>query len=258
MSATVKPAFFTQQQTRFTAYIRDPESSSVPEGIEKRRIDLYRELMFNNVESFLSTCFPVLRGIMNDRSWTVMVQNFFSRHRCQTPYFSRIPEEFFEYLQQERGEKNKDFPFLLELAHYEWVELALSLAADEAPAQGRGDLSSGALKHAYRLSDVAWPLLYRYPVHKISKSYKPEEPPQQPTYLLVYRNPDDQIKFMEINAVTYRFLQMLDANQNKTAEDCLIDLASEILRLDRNKFLEYGGEILQSFWVRGIIYRAES
>ncbi|MCI0655301.1 MAG: putative DNA-binding domain-containing protein [Methylococcaceae bacterium] len=258
MSATVKPASFTEQQCRFTAYIRNPESSSVPEGIEKRRIDLYRELMFNNVESFLSTSFPVLRRIMNDQPWTAMVQDFFSRHRCQSPYFSGIPEEFLEYLQKERGERNEDFPFLLELAHYEWVELALTLAADEAPAQGRGNLSPGALKHAYRLSDAAWPLLYRYPVHKISKSFNPDGPPEKATYLVGYRNPADQIKFMEINVVTYRFLQMLDANQDETAENCLIKLSKEMLQLDRNRIFEYGGQILQSLWIRGIVYRAES
>ncbi|MGH8551527.1 MAG: HvfC family RiPP maturation protein [Methylococcales bacterium] len=254
MSATVKPASFTEHQYRFTAYIRDPDRASVPEDIEKRRIDLYRELMFNNVESLLSNSFPVLRRITSEEIWSDMVEDFFSRHRCKTPYFSEIPEEFLEYLQNERGERKEDFPFLLELAHYEWVELALALAVDEQPAHGRGALSAEALKHKYRVSDLAWPLVYRYPVHKISTSFKPQQPPDDPTYVVAYRNPEDQVKFTEINGVTYRFLQILDATADKTAEDCLIGISKELLYLDRNKIIEFGRETLQSLWIRGIVY----
>ena len=108
MSATASPRSFTEHQFAFTAYIRDPKRSAVPEDIEKRRIDLYRELMFNNVESFLSTGFPVLRRLMDEGSWTALVQDFFSLHRCKTPYFSEISEEFLEYLQHERGERKDD------------------------------------------------------------------------------------------------------------------------------------------------------
>ncbi len=253
MCATDRPGSFAEHQARFTAYIRDPDRSTVPEGIEKRRMDLYRELMFNNVESFLSNSFPVLSRIMDPLTWNTVAQDFFSRHRSKTPYFSGIPEEFLAYLQKEREGPN-DFPFMLELAHYEWVESVLAIAADEQPAQGRGALSAEALQHKYRLSDLAWPLAYRYPVHKISNSFKPDQPPSHPTYLVVYRNPEDQVKFLEINAATYRFLERLDQNQKNTAEDCLVDLSGELYQLDRKKVLKYGLEILQSLWIRGIVY----
>lgn len=258
MSVSLKPPSFIEQQYRFTAYIRDPEVNQVPDKLEKRRIDLYRELIVNNIESFLSASFPVLRGILDDRSWAAMVQDFFARHRCQTPYFSGIAEEFLEYLQKQRGERREDFPFLLELAHYEWVEVALALAADEDLSQDRGDLSADSLAHSYRLSNLAWPLLYRYPVHRISQTFKPEEAPRQPTFLVVYRNLEDQIKFMEINAVTYRFLQILDANRDQPAEDCLIQLTQEMPGLDHNSIFEYAGPMLQNLWLRGIVYRANS
>ncbi|MCI0734509.1 MAG: putative DNA-binding domain-containing protein, partial [Methylococcaceae bacterium] len=240
----------------FTAYIRDPEHAPVPEDIEKRRMDLYRELMFNNVENFLSTSFPVLRRISSEQYWTDLVQDFFSRHRCKTPYFSEIPEEFLEYLQNERGEREEDFPFLLELAHYEWVELALALAADEQPGPARIHFSQAALKYKYRVSELAWPLVYRFPVHQISNSCKPAQIPDQPTYLVVYRNPEDDVKFLDINVVTYRFLQMLDANEDKTAEDCLMDLSKELRQLHGHEILEYGTELLEKLWVRRIVRRA--
>jgi hypothetical protein len=35
------------------------------------------------------------------------------------------------YLQNERKTNADDYPFILELAHYEWVEMALSIAQEE-------------------------------------------------------------------------------------------------------------------------------
>ncbi|MGH8476947.1 MAG: HvfC family RiPP maturation protein [Methylococcales bacterium] len=258
MSAADKPISFREHQFLFSAYIRDPKRNPMPPGVEKLRVDLYRELMFNNVENFLSSSFPVLKRILNETSWIAMVEGFFSSHRCQTPYFSEIPEEFLKYLQTERQSTEEDLPFLTELAHYEWLELALSLADEEEPAAGRRDLRADALDHRYRVSDVAWPLIYRFPVHQISQSFQPEQAPEQPTYLVVYRNPDEQIQFMEINALTYRFLEMLDTRPNQTANHCLIDLARTIIGLKRNKIVEYGCEILNTLWIRGIVYRNEA
>ncbi len=57
-----------------------------------------------------------------------MARDFFACHACRTPLFTRLAEEFLVYLEQERKGMPEDPPFLLELAHYEWVELALSLS----------------------------------------------------------------------------------------------------------------------------------
>lgn len=254
MSVTVKPRSFAELQYGFTAYIRDPDHAPVPEGVEKRRIDLYRELMFNNVESLLSTSFPVLRRILETSAWNELVQDFFARHRSTTPYFAEIPEEFLEYLQNEHQARKDDYPFLLELAHYEWVELALALAADELPRCRLRTLPLDALQHRYRVSELAWPLAYRFPVHQISSSFKPERPPDQPTYLVVYRSPEDDVRFVEINWATYRLVQILDASREKSAEDCFKVLCTETPGSDPNRLLEYGKDLLQSLWIRGIIF----
>ena len=47
-------------QTEFTAHIRDPDRQAVPDGIEDRRMKIYRELFFNNISSLLASNFPAL------------------------------------------------------------------------------------------------------------------------------------------------------------------------------------------------------
>lgn len=253
MSATDRRRSFTDHQRLFMAYIRDPDRSPAPSDIEKCRIDLYRELIFNNMESFLSKNFPVLRRLTGDVCWMALVQDFFSEHRCKSPYFSEIPEEFLGYLQQERGDRKRDFPFMVELAHYEWVEMALAIATD-VPVKPNGSiLAIDDLKQRFSVSPLAWPLAYRYPVHQVSASFKPETPPAEPTYLVVYRNQDYRVKFMQINAMTYRFLQLVEENPEKSGEDCLLILCQEIGQKNLDQILRGGVDMLQGLSSRGIV-----
>ena len=45
---------FKDVQYAFTRHMRDPESNPAPEGIEDRRIGVYRELVYNNIEGFIA------------------------------------------------------------------------------------------------------------------------------------------------------------------------------------------------------------
>jgi len=212
---TPQTAEFQRRQFEFAAHIRDPGANPRPAGVEERRMAIYRELFYNNVEGFLSDNFPVLRSIVTDERWHAMARDFFARHRSRTPYFAEIPQEFLTYLQNERGERPEDPPFLLELAHYEWVELALvfSAADRELPqADPNGDLLAGVPL----LSPLAWNLSYRFAVHRIGPDFQPQVPGAEPTHLVVYRNRQDQVEFLEINAVTQRLIELLKENPDAT------------------------------------------
>jgi len=212
------PADFKAKQLEFTRYIRNPELYSVPEDVKPERMAMYRELIFNNINSFLASNFPVIRKILDDQQWFDLVQNFFSSHSSKTPYFSEIAEEFLEYLENERN-SDDDFPFLLELAHYEWVEMALSVLKEEADLSEQKSIDE--LRHCtIKLSPLALPLVYRFPVHLIDPEYLPLTPPAQPTFIVVYRNLEDEVKFMEVAPMTYRLLEIID-EQGQILADCL-------------------------------------
>ena len=89
---------FIQRQYDFAAHIRDPEHAPAPPDVEDRRMAIYRELFYNNVEGFLSNTFPVLREIYDDSHWHAMVRDYFSHHQSQTPLFLEIPREFLGWL----------------------------------------------------------------------------------------------------------------------------------------------------------------
>ena len=69
--AATKLKAFQRVQYRFAAHLRDPKRNPAPRGIEPRRMKIYRELFYNNVEGFLANAFPVLRRITPDARWHV-------------------------------------------------------------------------------------------------------------------------------------------------------------------------------------------
>ncbi len=243
---------FIALQRAFTDHIRRPEQHPRPPQIEDRRMAIYRELFFNNVEGFISTAFPVLRTITPDDTWLRRVRDFFAGHRCETPYFAEIAEEFLAWLQHERGEHPDDPPFIRELAHYEWVELALSTSdADEdlPPLDRNGDLMAGRPL----ISPVAWHLAYSYPVHRIGPDFLPEAPGEHPTFLSVYRDRDDQIHFLDINAVTYRLLDLMKENPTLTGLDLMKVIAAEMQHPQPEQLIAHGEPLLEDLRNRNII-----
>jgi hypothetical protein len=211
---------------------------------------MYRELIFNNIEGFLAGNFPVIRKILGDQQWPELVQDFFANHTCKTPYFSEIAEEFLEYLENERDNAD-DFPFLLELAHYEWVEMALSIAKDEIKVNQH--LPDNLRHSTLQLSPLAWPLVYRFPVQLISPDYLPLEPPEQPTCLIAYRDQDDAVKFIEINAMTYRLLEIIQEHGQINTEDCLNQVTQESRHPNSDVIIAGGLQTLKELAKKNVI-----
>ena len=119
---------FQKKQYAFAAHLRDPKNTPAPEGIEERRIEVYRGLFFNNLKSLLATTYPVTKKLVGETKWRQFIRQFMQKHQAQTPYFLELPAEFLEFLQTGYERADDDFPFLTELAHYEYVELALSMS----------------------------------------------------------------------------------------------------------------------------------
>ena len=243
---------FTRRQYEFAAHIRDPECSPAPDDVEDRRMAIYRELFYNNVEGFLSNTFPVLRELYADKPWHAMARDFFAHHQSQSPLFQEIPREFLNWLQNERSGQADDLPFLYELAHYEWVELALSISEETITREGidpEGDFLTGIPV----LSPLAWHLAYRYPVHKIGPGFLPDEAGETLTNIVVYRNREDEVGFMEINPVTKRLLELISDNDTDSGAQLLHRIATEMSHPQPDVVVNGGIEILRGLAQKDII-----
>jgi hypothetical protein len=220
-----QPPHFQDLQQQFADSIRNPEQVAyAPAGeepIEQRRLRIYQQLFFNNIEGFFSQIFPVCADILGQERWLQIIREYMVKHRSRTPLFHELGEEFLDFLEAEFTPQKSDPDFLLELAHYEWIELALSISTEigfEIVDLQQADLNKVDLEKAYELSPVAWPLAYEWPVHQLSKAFRPTAKPTQTTTLLAYRheqtNGDEVIDFMSLTPLLYQFLMVLETSDS--------------------------------------------
>jgi hypothetical protein len=245
-----KRAGFQDKQFAFAAHIRDPQGTPAPADIEDRRMAIYRSLFFNNLRSLLSNMFPVLKKLHSPDAWAAIIRQFMQKHRASTPYFLRLPEEFLNFLQNEYSAQDGDFPFLLELAHYEYIELALSISEASNDLDGV-DPSGDLLTNIPVKSELTWAFAYQYPVHRISLEFQPEAPGETATYLAVYRNSADKVGFLELNPMTAGLLDAIDNNAaGLDGKTLLRGLAKQSNYPDVDVFIAHGAAALKE--MRGL------
>lgn len=238
-------------QRGFAARLRDPANSPMPQGVPADRVAVYERLFYNSIESFVSGTFPVLHSILSEQRWTRLVTAFIAQHECRSPYFLEIGQEFMAWLQHGYLAEAGDPLFMLELAHYEWVELALDTAADELPARVEQG-GEASLNTSLYASPLAWPLAYQWPVNLIGLDHQPASMPEQPTCLLVWRDRKDKVRFMQLTAFTFQLLSQL-REQSHTPGTLLELLAKQSgLRCDE-AFLANGLALLNDWLTQDIL-----
>lgn len=239
-------------QQAFAAHLRNPQQNAAPATVAPQRIQIYVDLLFNNLQDFLSTTFPVTYSILNKTEWLGLVRAFYAEHTCQTPYFREIAGECVQWLSQRQPPLQlcQRYPFLIELMHYEWVEIALLSDPSEINntlIEQQADL----LHKPLVLNPVLLLQAYQYPVQRISPQQLPKP---EPTYLALVRNPDYKIDFIELNAITFQLLNLLQ--QGLTASDALQQLAPYLPQFSTEQLLNFTEQHLRQLQQQHIILGA--
>ena len=244
--AATKLPLFQQYQLAFTAHIRDPQQHARPAGVPAKRMRVYNEIVFNNLQSAVGACYPVLQRVLGKRAWQALVRRFFAEYQANSPFFRDIPQAFLAFLPQVETLP----PYAVSLAHYEWVELAIASADTVAPMlTAEGDLVQGIPIVAPALAVLA----YDYPVQTISVRFKPHQALPEPVHLLVFRNQLDEVKFVEMNAMTARLLALLQPGE-LTGTAALQQLGLEMGHADPDSLMRFGGALLDELRQQDIVW----
>lgn len=236
---------FQQFQHDFGRHLRDPHHAPRPAGVGARPAGVYAELLFNNLRGFLDACYPVTRATVGPQRWEGLMRAFFREARCQSPWFREIPKAFLDWLTA--SPRPRLPPWLRELAHYEWVELALDVMDAEPPAhQPDGDLLTGLPVLAPALMN----LHYTWPVQEIGPAYRPRKP--RPTHLLVFRHTDDRVRFVALNPVSARLLELIMTGDYTGRKACL-EVAREIAHPAPEAVVGHGAALLTQLYREGAV-----
>lgn len=225
---------FQRYQQEFTAYIRNPKVHKKPAGVVPARMAVYRDAVFNNIFESVSVCFPVCQAAIGKRAWRALLKDFVKSYPAQSPIFREIPQQFLAFLNTQAPQP----AFLAELAHYEWVELAISAQQTE-PVKLSKEMKllseKPVLAPAHKLLD------YNFALHKITKGKLPRT--AEKTYFLVFRNAKFEVKFIELNPTTFQLLQLIEKNE-MTGEQALMRLAESLQHPNVDAVIAFGAEIL--------------
>jgi hypothetical protein len=241
---------FQRYQLAFTARLRDPHNQPPLAGVSGERMAVYEEIVFNNLFESVSACFPVAREVLGKRKWLKLNQAFMRDYSANSPLFRKIPEQFLEFMNSANTELQALLPpYLNSLCHYEWIELFVASSAEIPQLKNidtEGDLGTSIPAFAPSMQL----LNYDYAVHKISPRHKPKQ--AESTQLLVFLNADDQVKFIELNAVTYRLISLLQY-EPLTGKQALTLLAKELQHPQPESIIEFGLSILEDLRSQGVI-----
>ncbi|WP_430462569.1 DNA-binding domain-containing protein [Thalassolituus sp. LLYu03] len=207
-------------------------------GIAPDRLGVYQEVFFNNIKGFADSAFPVLRALIGDDAWTTLVRQWFEHEKLTTPYFLRIAAEFLDWFQ--RTDLALNSPALAELAHYEWLELAVDTSDDKRASEG--DILAGVPV----LASGAQGAFYQYPVHTLSTEHPVAE--AAPTALIVFRDQTDKVRFLHTSPATLSLLLTLQA-EALSGRDAIQQLLGQ-MNLSHSQAAQTGAEATLQQWYR--------
>lgn len=194
------------------AFLADPAAFGAGRGLDEadqralvryqRRLRVYRDLVRGALEDPLPDCFPHTHRILDDaEAWDACVDAFIASRAVRSPYYRDINPTFVAWL-AEGGWGQDRWPFLLQLAHFEWMELeVLRWPEDSAPAGLAAEpapplhaVFSGAFRN----------LAYAWRVHESSEA----EPRPDPgaAHLACFRDRDLDFRVLELDPRSSAFL----------------------------------------------------
>lgn len=245
---------FQRVQEEFCAYLRDPRHNPRPKDVEERRMAVYRDLFFKNIQGFVERSFPMTTKLLGPDALRELSYAFFSQHGCRTPYFHKIGQEFVDYLSREHVSEPDLPPFLAELAHYEWIDVKVRFSDETTPHDPeRIDPDGDLLDYPVVLSPASELCVYAYPVHRINPDFQPQQKPEIPTFLFVFRNPAGKAQFMELSPVAARLIALLKDQPVTPARSHLERIAAELERDTSEAVVDGGLQILERLRERGAV-----
>lgn len=162
----------------------------------------YRELARMSLVEPLESMFPVLKALLEGAGdWDACVQEFLDARAVRSGHYRDIAPAFLGWLAASGWGQDR-WPFLLELAHAEMLDVLVARFPEGEPVHGLhaepqpGDLL--VLDPATRI------VSYGHAVHRVSEASP--RPEARPTHLVAFRQADGEAQLLELTPATSAFL----------------------------------------------------
>jgi uncharacterized protein len=203
----------------------------------RERLVLYEELLFNTVEDTMQGFFPFCKRFIEEDQWVPLIERYRRAYPNRSYYLYKVGQDFPQFLTQDKALVEK-FPFLPDLALYQWLEIEIhNLPNFTYPLGFQPDLTwtpelienrAPFWNPAAKLVSLSYPIPAL--IHHI-KQLIDEEPEldvipegvfqvtEQPTMVFIYRDPETfQKRLFEVNSLTASLLHLSAASNQSFLE----------------------------------------
>ncbi len=228
---TINNISFQNAQQQFCAWIREPQHTT-PQTLSLERMQMYRDLLFNNVCSFINLVYPVARSMLPEQQWQTLLEAFFQKSNCQSPFYNDISLQFREYLTDHQHPILQQYDWLAELLQFEWLELYLDTLDIEEKIYIQGSV--------WQLRTQVWVLAYQYPVYDWTINMTVAQVEQAPSAIMVWRNENDQVCVERLSPLLALLIEqlnqkaMLELELNNLIQSAVPNLSAVDIQIQMN------------------------
>jgi hypothetical protein len=162
----------------------------------------YRELARMSLVEPLETMFPVLKALLvGADTWNACIQAFLDARVVKSGHYRDIAPAFLGWLAASGWGQDR-WPFLLELAHAEMLEVVVARFPDSDPPMG---LHADPGPEDLLVLDAATQIVsYSHAVHRVTEAAP--FPEARPTHLMAFRTEAGEARLMELTPATAALL----------------------------------------------------
>lgn len=167
-----------------------------------RRLGVYRDLVRAALLDPLPDCFPVTQSLLEGEDlWEPLLDRFLEARAIRSIYYRDIQATFVTWLAETRP-LGDDRPYLLALAHYEYMELEILRWPDTPMPEGLspapGPQSIAHFDGTFRALSYDWQVHRANPAHPL--------PQEGPTHLACHRSPEGDFMVRSVTPQASAFL----------------------------------------------------
>ncbi len=227
-------------QSKLAEFTRDGKEPQL-EGITPDRLHHYRRLIFNIVDNSMKTAYPLTRKLLSKDEWHELVDYFFRTQKSQEHQVWRMPVMLYEYVRDNDLAIKKKYPFLIDLLHFEWIEIEVYTMEDSEPFAVKED--GDWLNDLIAIHPDFSMQIYNWPVH----TKKPSEITAEDEgkhFMLCYRHPETlSVRYQDLSGFHAFLIEQLAKGEYRLND--ILDAATELFETPREdlepnavKFLE--------------------
>lgn len=166
------------------------------------KIKIYRDLVNHSLRGVVTSIYPLTKYILK-KDWSRLVNKYLEVYPHSSPILNRVAKDFPKYLSKQESIVSK-YPFVYELALYEWLELEVY--------EKENVLVNDRKKPCLNPIHVICP--FQYPIHKVIERIKDDKLvtkiDKKHTNILIYRDPKTlKVRFFELEPGALAYVKLL-------------------------------------------------